>query len=78
VGKHPIETNRVISQCSHSATRHVVTDRPNYFGCGGHVEISPGQNGGVVERLAGHAPAAKIDHPKHGAILGPGVQRRPR
>jgi hypothetical protein len=27
---------------------------------------------------AGRAPAAKIDHPKHGAILGPGVLRRSR
>ena len=74
VRKHAIETDRVVSQCSHSATRNIFTDRPNDLGRGGHIEISPGHNGGVVEPLAGRAPAAKIDHPKHGAILRP---RRP-
>jgi hypothetical protein len=71
VGKHSIETDRVVRQCSRSASRNILTERPNDLSGGGHIEISPGHNVGVVKPLAGRAPAAKIDHPKHAAILRP-------
>src|SRR4029450_5198677 len=76
VRKHSIETHGVVPQCSYSAARDAIADRPNDLGRGGHIEICSGHNGGVIEPLTGRPAAAKIDHPKHGEILRPRHLRR--
>ena len=77
-GHDMIETLRPLAQGDQAVAGHLLADRPDLLDGGGHVEIGPRHDRGILQRLAGGPPATKIYHPEHAAILRSGPRETSR